>query len=67
MGEMACGEYGMGRMSDPVTITNHINKYFKNKAKSMDLGKSWLPPNSIITTIPLRERQKTSRVCKIIY
>ena len=44
-----------------------INKYFKNKAKSMDLGKAWLPPNSIITTIPLRERQKTSRVCKIIY
>ena len=27
-GEMACGEYGMGKMSEPVTIINHINKYF---------------------------------------
>jgi len=28
-GEMACGEYGMGKMSEPVTIINHINNYFK--------------------------------------
>ncbi len=28
-GEMACGEYGMGKMSEPVTIINHINDYFK--------------------------------------
>jgi len=34
MGEMACGEYGMGKMSDPVTITNHINKYFKKLENS---------------------------------
>ena len=29
IGEMACGEYGMGKMSEPVTITNYINNYFK--------------------------------------
>tara|TARA_Y100001970_G_scaffold69189_1_gene88243 strand:- start:385 stop:1584 length:1200 start_codon:yes stop_codon:yes gene_type:complete len=29
IGEMACGEYGMGKMSEPVTIINYINKYFK--------------------------------------
>ncbi len=29
IGEMACGEYGMGKMSEPETIINHINKYFK--------------------------------------
>jgi phosphopantothenoylcysteine decarboxylase/phosphopantothenate--cysteine ligase len=28
-GEMACGEYGMGKMSEPVAIINHINNYFK--------------------------------------
>jgi len=28
-GEMACGEYGMGKMSEPVTIINHIDNYFK--------------------------------------
>ena len=28
-GEMACGEYGMGKMSEPITIINHINNYFK--------------------------------------
>tara|TARA_Y100001970_G_C14141947_1_gene807629 strand:+ start:35 stop:1234 length:1200 start_codon:yes stop_codon:yes gene_type:complete len=29
-GEMACGEYGNGKMSEPEIIINHINKYFKN-------------------------------------
>ena len=25
IGEMACGEYGMGKMSEPETIINYIN------------------------------------------
>ena len=29
IGEMACGEYGMGKMSEPETIINHINNHFK--------------------------------------
>jgi len=29
IGEMACGEYGMGKMSEPKTVINHINDYFK--------------------------------------
>ena len=29
IGEMACGEYGMGKMSEPETIINHISNYFK--------------------------------------
>jgi phosphopantothenoylcysteine decarboxylase/phosphopantothenate--cysteine ligase len=33
-GEMACGEYGMGKMSEPVTIINHINNYFKKLKNS---------------------------------
>jgi len=28
IGEMACGEYGMGKMSEPEIIINHINSYF---------------------------------------
>ena len=27
---MACGEYGSGKFSDPVEISNIINDYFKN-------------------------------------
>ena len=33
IGEMACGEYGMGKMSEPEKIINYINNYFK-KIKS---------------------------------
>jgi len=29
IGEMACGEYGMGKLSEPETIINYINDYFK--------------------------------------
>ncbi len=40
IGEMACGEYGMGKMSEPEIIINHINDYFKklennNKFKAL--------------------------------
>jgi len=30
IGEMACGEYGKGKMCEPEIIINHINNYFKN-------------------------------------
>ena len=30
IGEMACGEHGKGKMSEPEIIINHINNYFKN-------------------------------------
>ena len=29
IGEMACGEYGMGKMSEPKIIISYINNYFK--------------------------------------
>ena len=29
IGEMACGEYGKGKMSEPETIVKYINNYFK--------------------------------------
>jgi len=40
IGEMACGEYGMGKMSEPDKIINYINSYFKkiknnNKFKAL--------------------------------
>jgi phosphopantothenoylcysteine decarboxylase/phosphopantothenate--cysteine ligase len=40
IGEMACGEYGMGKMSEPEKIINYINSYFKkiesnNKFKAL--------------------------------
>jgi len=36
IGDMVCGEYGKGKMSDPLTITSEINNYFlkqKNNKK----------------------------------
>ena len=40
IGEMACGEYGLGKMSEPEIIINYINSYFKkiennNKFKAL--------------------------------
>ena len=29
IGDMACGEYGKGKMSEPEVIVNYINEYFK--------------------------------------
>ena len=34
IGEMACGEYGEGKMSDPDKISNEINNYFSNLKKN---------------------------------
>ena len=31
IGDMACGEYGEGKMSDPSTIATEINSFFQNK------------------------------------
>ena len=31
IGDMACGEYGEGKMSEPIKIVNEINDYFLNK------------------------------------
>ena len=31
IGDMACGEYGEGKMSAPLTIAEEIDKYFSNK------------------------------------
>ena len=30
IGDMACGEYGEGKMTEPENIINHLNNYFKN-------------------------------------
>ena len=30
IGDMACGEYGQGKMSDPREVINHLEIYFKN-------------------------------------
>jgi len=34
VGDMACGEYGEGKMSDPLIIAEEINKYFLNQKNS---------------------------------
>ncbi|MDA8711744.1 bifunctional phosphopantothenoylcysteine decarboxylase/phosphopantothenate--cysteine ligase CoaBC [Candidatus Pelagibacter bacterium] len=36
-GEMACGEYGEGKMSEPDKISNEINNYFLNLKKNKNL------------------------------
>jgi phosphopantothenoylcysteine decarboxylase/phosphopantothenate--cysteine ligase len=37
IGEMACGEYGEGKMSEPYKISNEINNYFLNLKKNKKL------------------------------
>ena len=37
IGEMACGEYGEGKMSEPDKICNEINNYFSNLKKDKKL------------------------------
>ena len=37
IGEMACGEYGEGKMSEPDKISNEINDYFLNLKKNKKL------------------------------
>ena len=34
IGDMACGEYGQGKMSDPEIISTEINNYFSNLSKN---------------------------------
>jgi len=34
IGDMACGEYGQGKMSDPEIISTEINNYFLNLSKN---------------------------------
>jgi phosphopantothenoylcysteine decarboxylase/phosphopantothenate--cysteine ligase len=49
-GEMACGEYGKGKMSSPRQILSFLDKYFKNK----DFLKR-KKINAIVTTGPTKE------------
>ncbi|MDC1096168.1 bifunctional phosphopantothenoylcysteine decarboxylase/phosphopantothenate--cysteine ligase CoaBC [Pelagibacteraceae bacterium] len=49
-GEMACGEYGDGKMSSPRQIFSYLNKYFKDK----DLVKE-KNISALVTTGPTRE------------
>ena len=37
IGDMACGEYGEGKMTEPVEIINHINNYLKNLKNNENL------------------------------
>ncbi len=49
-GEMACGEYGKGKMSSPRQVLSHLEKFFKEKnyLKKKNI-------NAIVTTGPTRE------------
>jgi len=49
-GEMACGEYGEGKMSSPRQIFSHLKEYFKNKnlVKKKKIS-------ALVTTGPTRE------------
>tara|TARA_Y100000591_G_scaffold327531_1_gene352212 strand:- start:9 stop:1208 length:1200 start_codon:yes stop_codon:yes gene_type:complete len=38
IGNMACGEYGEGKMTEPDTIINIIEKYFENLGKNQKLS-----------------------------
>jgi phosphopantothenoylcysteine decarboxylase/phosphopantothenate--cysteine ligase len=48
IGDMACGEYGMGKMSEPEKIVNQLENYFKNIGKKNRL-------KAIVTAGPTNE------------
>ena len=48
IGDMACGEYGSGKFSDPVEISNVINDYFKNLEENYKY-------KALVTAGPTRE------------
>ena len=48
IGDMACGEYGEGKMLEPKNIVNEIEKYFKNLRKNNKL-------KAIVTAGPTNE------------
>ena len=48
IGEMACGEYGAGKFSEPLNISLRINEYFKNKEQNKMF-------KALVTAGPTRE------------
>ena len=48
IGEMACGEYGVGKMSDPITISKEIDNYFLKQKSNKKL-------KAIVTAGPTNE------------
>ena len=48
IGDMACGEYGEGKMSEPTRIVNELENYFKNKKSNNKL-------KAIVTAGPTKE------------
>ncbi len=48
IGDMACGEYGEGKMSDPSDIYNKINNFFSNQGKNKKI-------KALITAGPTNE------------
>ena len=48
IGDMACGEYGEGKMSEPLEIINELENYFKNLKKNNKL-------KAIVTSGPTNE------------
>ena len=48
IGDMACGEYGEGKMSEPIEIINELENYFKNLKKNNKL-------KAIVTSGPTNE------------
>ncbi len=48
IGDMACGEYGEGKMSEPIEIINELENYFKNLKENNKL-------KAIVTSGPTNE------------
>tara|TARA_B100000315_G_scaffold254994_1_gene297241 strand:+ start:6193 stop:7413 length:1221 start_codon:yes stop_codon:yes gene_type:complete len=52
-GDMACGEYGMGRMSEPAALVEAIENFFHNAGQAPQ--KSLIGKKAIITSGPTHE------------
>jgi phosphopantothenoylcysteine decarboxylase/phosphopantothenate--cysteine ligase len=55
-GDMACGEYGMGRMLEPIAIAETIEKYlFNSRRANQILNKYLVGKKAIVTSGPTHE------------
>ncbi len=55
-GDMACNEYGMGRMSEPATIAEVIADFFRNAGQTSETPqKSLIGKKAVITSGPTHE------------
>ncbi len=54
-GDMACGEFGLGRMAEPLTIANAVERWYREQAERASSRAQLKGRRAIVTAGPTRE------------